>query len=867
MPDQPAPPRPMSRLRLWAYRLAAMVLAPLVALVLLEGALRVAGVGTSLDFFLRMPDRAAWQTNHAFSWRFFPRELARTPVIEVVPVAKGPETVRIVVLGGSAAMGTPDEAFGVGRVLGVMLEEAYPDRRFEVVNAAMTAVNSHVVLEIARDCLEVAPDLFIVYMGNNEVVGPYGPGTVLAGYSPWRPLIRAGVRVKMTRTGQAMAALTKALGGAESPAKGWKGMELFLEQTVPADDPRLETVASHLRANVLDILALARGAGVPVVLSTVAVNLRDCPPFASVHSRVLTADQRKAWDEHLAAAREAEEAGRWVEAIQRLRQAVAIDPGHAEVRYRLGRAQLELGHADEAREALALARDMDALRFRADSRLNGVLREVGRAAGQGVRFVDAEKAFADDPRSVAGLPGGELFYEHVHFRFEGTHLLASVLFDAVARALGDRLGPPPGEAPASVSVCRDRLAYTDLRRYENARVMARMMAEPPFPNQFGYAARHAVLEARLDAFRDEHLAAARRQALKAYAAAVGRRPKDVFVRRLYAAALVGTGRLEEGAAAWREAAERVPGHQPTWANLASTLLNLGRPEQAEEAVRTALAIEPLTPDPHKVYGTIHMATGRGEQAIAELREALRLRPDDTEAMLNLGVVLATSGRKEEAARQFERMLGFGPDAGALNNLGKLAAEDGRGEDAIAWYRQALEVDPGQGDAAIALGGLLMKHRDAAGAADAFERAAAADPDEVGPWLGLARARAVLGRETEAATAYRKAVSLGGDDSDLLGEFAFFLATAPDPAVRDATEARVLASEACRLTRFADPRPLDALAAALAAAGDYAQAVEAAERAVVMARQAGHERLAASLAQRLAVYRAGKPFVRPTVGEQ
>ena len=78
-------------------------------------------------------------------------------------------------------MGMPNPAFSFGRILEVMLHERYPGCRFEVVNTSMTAINSHAILEIARDCSSQGGDLFVIYMGNNEVVGPYGPGTAPAG--------------------------------------------------------------------------------------------------------------------------------------------------------------------------------------------------------------------------------------------------------------------------------------------------------------------------------------------------------------------------------------------------------------------------------------------------------------------------------------------------------------------------------------------------------------------------------------------------------------------------------------------------------------------------------------------------------------
>ena len=119
--------------------------------------------------------------------------------------AKPAGTVRIFVLGESAAMGTPDPAFNFGRILDVMLREQYPGVQFEVVNGAITAINSYAVLEIARDCAARQPDLFVVYMGNNEVIGPYGPGTVFHRWSPSLSVIRASLWVKSTRLGSCSA--------------------------------------------------------------------------------------------------------------------------------------------------------------------------------------------------------------------------------------------------------------------------------------------------------------------------------------------------------------------------------------------------------------------------------------------------------------------------------------------------------------------------------------------------------------------------------------------------------------------------------------------------------------------------------------
>ena len=87
-------------------------------------------------------------------------------------------------------------------MLQAMLELRYPGTHFEIVNAAMTAINSNVILPIARDCASAGADIWVIYMGNNEVVGPFGAGTVFGQQAPPLPLIRADLALKTTRIGQ-----------------------------------------------------------------------------------------------------------------------------------------------------------------------------------------------------------------------------------------------------------------------------------------------------------------------------------------------------------------------------------------------------------------------------------------------------------------------------------------------------------------------------------------------------------------------------------------------------------------------------------------------------------------------------------------
>ena len=113
-------------------------------------------------------------TNPKFGWQFSTRRNTSPGPLRFQK-EKPPGTRRIFILGESAAAGAPDPAFGFARMLELMLPESYPSNRFEVLNVAMRGIDSHIIRQIARECAQLSPDLFIIYMGNNEMIGLHAP--------------------------------------------------------------------------------------------------------------------------------------------------------------------------------------------------------------------------------------------------------------------------------------------------------------------------------------------------------------------------------------------------------------------------------------------------------------------------------------------------------------------------------------------------------------------------------------------------------------------------------------------------------------------------------------------------------------------
>ncbi len=468
----------------WLAISAATILVPLLLLVLAELSLRICGVGTSTSVTRPCTDHGqpAYCDNPNFAATFFPAGMFRTPRPYAFLAKKPPGTYRIFVLGESVAWGDPDPSYGFGRYLEVMLRQRYPSTKFEVINTSITAINSHALLPMVEDLAHYQPDLFVIYTGNTEVVGPFGPGTVLTPWDLSLPAIRARIFLNSTRLGQLVAKVTRAnqKNGAE-----WRGMEMFLDRQVRADSGQMKPVYANFAANLRDIAAAAHRSGAQVVISTVATNLKDCAPFASQHREGIREDELRSWEELVKRGADLESAGSYTEALKLYLSAEAIDPQYAELQFRIARCLWALGDFAGAKDRFVRAQDLDTLRFRADSKLNDVIRGLA-GAGPNVEVVDGAAALASE--SDHGVPGSGLFYEHVHMNPRGNYVLARALFSQINSMLpADLRGSAVTTDIASEDECERRLAFTPYDRLRVAGLVLAKLQRPPFTNQLNHS--------------------------------------------------------------------------------------------------------------------------------------------------------------------------------------------------------------------------------------------------------------------------------------------------------------------------------------------------------------------------------------------
>jgi tetratricopeptide (TPR) repeat protein len=746
----------------------------LVALAALELLLRLFGYGASTSLFLksRVAGHDVWIDNPQFARRFFPPDLARAPEPLMMPAAKAQDTLRIFILGESAAMGDPEPAYGFPRILEVLLRDAMPGRKVEVLNVAVTAINSHAIRGIARDCADKQGDWWIVYMGNNEVVGPFGAGTVFSRQAPSLGVLRSSLALKSTRVGQLLDALQWRL--TSRRPKSWEGMEMFLEQQVAHDDPRMAKVYEHFERNLRDILDIGHRSGARLLVSTVAGNLKDCPPFASKQDTNTQAGAREEWLRRVESGNRAEQEKRHAEALKLFEGTAKFFPGSAELNFRIGRCLAALGQHEQARRHFEQARDLDTLRFRADSKINETIHRVSTNE-PAIKFLDAVDLIAR--HSTNGIAGEELLQDHVHFNFVGNFLIARAFAEQI-------LGPTNQPAFLTLDDCARRLAFTD---YERARVLEEMLKrvqQPPFTTQLDAAAREARWReqtAVLQALQRPDTFAA---TAAVYRDAIARAPGDWVLREHFGRFLGDAGDFKAAEEQWRRVTELIPHRAEGYFSLANALDAQGRSGEAIRYFREALRRRSGSVDVRNGLGLALASSGDANAAIGEFEAALRLKPDFSEARVNLGQTLAQQGRLNEALAQYAEALRVNSNCVAAHiNLGKLLAGQGKHAGAATHYREALRIKPDHAIAHFNLGNALIALGDPHGA-EHFAAAVKSNPDFSEAHYSLALALARQDRAADALAHFAAAARLKPDFAE--GRFNYGVALAKAARFDEAT---------------------------------------------------------------------------------
>lgn len=349
--------------------------------------------------------------------------------------AKGPDTVRIFVLGGSSAYGLyvgEEDAFS-GQLLS-SLEQKHPGLEFEVINLGCPGWASNRVLNLLNSLTGLEPDLFIVYSGHNELLqGQVDRGPDLKGNRLRLKLLKRSslyrwidYLVSSSRRGQHYQEVREDMAALEA------GRSLVFDpSTLPAEERQrpdpdsLAEAARRFGANIRAMADLGDRTGVPVLIGLPVANQWSPPTVAA--GDVLTRDGSPERDRFLAGL-QALQGGRLAEAVETLRSLAVAEPDDAGLHYWLGVALFQVGETGRAGDELQAALDRDVRTHRISSAMEQALLAAG---GEHVLDFRPVLRSAGSPEEAA-----ELFSDHCHPTEKGHRLIADALLSEVERSLG-----------------------------------------------------------------------------------------------------------------------------------------------------------------------------------------------------------------------------------------------------------------------------------------------------------------------------------------------------------------------------------------------------------------------------------------------
>ncbi|MDG2383267.1 MAG: tetratricopeptide repeat protein [Pirellulaceae bacterium] len=233
-------------------------------------------------------------------------------------------------------------------------------------------------------------------------------------------------------------------------------------------------------------------------------------------------------------------------------------------------------------------------------------------------------------------------------------------------------------------------------------------------------------------------------------------------------------------------------------------------------------------DANILLGAIYFDQNRLEESADAFQQALISDPSHRQSHIELGRVLNRLEKFDLAADHFEKALERRQNDPELRfKLGMARLKSGAPDEAIRQLIQAVELRP-----------------------------SAATYHQIG---NIYHAQ---GQLKDALEHYSKAVEINRDFYPAVNNLAWTLATSSDASLRDGQRAVELAERVCSRPASRDPSNLDTLAAALAEAGQYEDAVATIKEAIRKAKTAGDLNASRSMERRLLLYQEDKPFHAP-----
>jgi tetratricopeptide (TPR) repeat protein len=378
-----------------------LVSLPVILLLLAELFLRVISYGDRFRLFIDYPGEETQKhriVNPEIGKKYFKRIDYSTPCHDMFLKEKPENGFRIFVLGSSTVLGFPyDENLMFSRILEERLQDSYPEKHVEVVNTAMTAINSFTLQDFMDDILKEKPDAILIYAGHNEFYGAMGIGSVEKAYAS-RGLTLLHLDLLSSRLYQLLRNVISGAGKLMAGNRSGDDIRGTLMKAIAGNKKIVYQSEIYLKGirryekNMGRIMQRAKKDNVPVFISELVSNVKDLKPFCSSATEKYPSAMEKYFE---------------------------------------GERYERNGDFVMAKKAYYDAKDLDCIRFRATEELNEVIHRLAKEYN--AILVPMKTSFFEQA-SPHGLIGNNLITEHVHPNIEGYFLMADAFFYELAES-------------------------------------------------------------------------------------------------------------------------------------------------------------------------------------------------------------------------------------------------------------------------------------------------------------------------------------------------------------------------------------------------------------------------------------------------
>jgi lysophospholipase L1-like esterase len=376
----------------WFY--AVLVSLPIIFLIILEVSLRITNYGDNFDQWVDAGE-GKYEINSNIGKKYFTRgDFSPTTSEDCFDMDKKANSFRVFVLGESSAEGFPYSPMGsFSRYIRKRLELVYPKTPVEVINLGMTAINSYTLLDLLPGVLDQKPDLILIYTGHNEFYGALGVGSVQT-FGSSRTLIKLTLylnKFKITQLVRNSIHWISSLFSSENKKlSGTLMSRIAKDKYILLNSDEYNAGLLQFKENLTDILRMVKDKGVPIIIGKLVSNLKDQKPFISVNA-----------------------------------------PGYknADQVYEEARDDFNNNNYKKADSLFRLAKDLDALRFRAPEKINKIIEDLGKEFH--VTTVPIDSLF--DSASPGGIVGDNLIVDHLHPNVKGYQLIGEAFYNSMEK--------------------------------------------------------------------------------------------------------------------------------------------------------------------------------------------------------------------------------------------------------------------------------------------------------------------------------------------------------------------------------------------------------------------------------------------------